>query len=154
MQKISEKIQKNLIKKFHTLLSRAGINNDEKLTILAAYGASSSKMLNVSELMEICDKIQSLMNPEIGEMDKWRKRVIASIAGYLEMSGIEHNMYKVKAIACRASGHKFFNSIPKQDLISVYNAFKNKQKISKNVEKMSINSELPAAVITAPRVYA
>jgi len=148
MQTFSEKTQTGLVKKFHTLLSKAGIDNNGKLDILNGYGVSSSKDLKVPELLEICDKIQSLITPDLGELDRWRKRVMASIGGYLKTKGKEHNIEIIKAIACRAAGFKSFNAIPKQQLIAVYYAFSNKQKVQKNVDDI-MTGDVPKYIMVA-----
>jgi hypothetical protein len=154
MHKFSEKVQKNLVKKFHTLLGKAGINNDGKMSILAAYGVTTSKNLGIAELSEICDKIQAMMNSEIAEMDKWRKRTMAAIGGYLDVSGQKSSAELIKAIACRASGYETFNSIPKQRLNDVYNAFKNKQATFKNVEKLTAEDIPMQSMKMTQQVYA
>lgn len=132
-----EKQKKGLIKKFHTLLNKGKINEEGKREILAAYGVASSLDLSCAELIDVCNKISIAGSPELAEADKWRKRVLRSIFAYCESVRRETTMTEVKAIACRAAGYKDFNRIPKERLISVYNAFKNKVKDIKKVSSIA-----------------
>jgi len=130
--------QKNtLIKKFHTLLSKGRIGNEQKLDLLSAYGVVSSKELNVYELTELCGILDKIVNPEAIELDKLRKRLIASIAGYRQAMGATTNIDEIKAIACRAAEVKNFNRISEQRLRSLYNAFNKMRKDLKNVKALT-----------------
>lgn len=118
-----------LIKKFHTLLGKAGIDNDGKLTILFQYNVSTSKDLTAYELLEICKNLDEKVKPQLTETDKLRKRLIASIGGYFKSMGMyDKGIDDIKSVACRAAKIKSFNSIPKNRLISLYNAFNNRSK--------------------------
>lgn len=60
------------------------------------------------------------------EGDKWRKRVIASICGWMDRSGIagyEDKVRYAKSVACRAASCADFNRIPTSRLQEVYSAF-------------------------------
>jgi len=130
--------QKNtLIKKFHTLLSKGRIGNEQKLDLLSAYGVVSSKELNVYELTELCGILDKIVNPEAIELDKLRKRLIASIAGYRQAMGATTNIDEIKAIACRAAEVKNFNRISEQRLRSLYNAFNKMRKDLQNVKALT-----------------
>ena len=48
-----------LIRKFHALLSKHGISNEEKQAMLASYGVTSSRDMNTYELLELCGKLQN-----------------------------------------------------------------------------------------------
>ncbi len=65
------------------------------------------------------------------KFDTWRKRVIAAIGGYLELSGGINNIENIKAIASRAAGRKWFNDVTISELRAIYNEFLNKQKVAK-----------------------
>lgn len=69
------------------------------------------------------------------EMDIWRKRVMASIGGWLKLSRQTSNLQIIKAIACNSTGYDDFNKIPKQRLINIYNTFLDKQRDIKSVNK-------------------
>lgn len=70
------------------------------------------------------------------ELDQWRKRLIASIGGWMQLSGKEGGIEAIKAIACRAAGKSDFNDIPKGKLVSLYNAFLQKQNDLQTVKNM------------------
>lgn len=131
--------QKNaLIKKFHTLLTRGRIGNDQKLDMLSAYGVESSKDLTVYELTELCIKLDRLVNPEQAESDKLRKRLIASISSYRQaMGGAAPSIEEIKAIACRAACMQQFNRIPNDRLRSLYSAFTKMRRDLENVQEMT-----------------
>lgn len=132
--------QKNaLLRKFHALLRKAGVNNDEKMVMLAGYGVESSKDMSVYELTELCHKLDMRTNKSAAEADRWRKRTMGAIGGYLRAMGKEGNSREIIAIACRASRYDNFNAIPVDQLRSVYNAFKNRTKAIKAVETMDVN---------------
>jgi len=142
---ITEITHKNLVKKFHTLLSKYSIRNEDKLSILGGYGVETSLDLTIDQLVQICDAIDQTFGTKADEkqkeLDMWRKRVIASIFAWRKSMGTPtDNMNLVKAIACRAAeipeGYALssrFNSIPISDLRSLYNSF---LKMSKNMGKV------------------
>ena len=132
-----EKEKKRLVKRFHTLLGKAGIDDDGKRTILAAYGVASSLDLDCRGLMEVCDRLTTLTTPALAEADRWRKRLMAAIFGYLREMNREATVDEVKAIACRASGYKAFNRIPVDRLRSLYNAFKQRTKDLQTIDQMT-----------------
>jgi len=75
-------------------------------------------------------------------IDRCRKRVIAAICGYYQVSGQEYSMRMVLATACRASRCGDFNLIPAQELHRVYNTFTAKQRdcnraVRNSVQKLS-----------------
>jgi hypothetical protein len=76
-------------------------------------------------------------NPKLKELDTYRKRLMASIGGWLKAMGIESNDKKIKAVACRAAQRDGFNDIPVEQLRSLYAAFNKKQKDLKNVEALT-----------------
>jgi len=135
MATITETTHRNLIKKFHTLLSKHGINNDAKYAMIATYGRESSKDLTVSQLIELCDAIEQKQptpeNDQAKEMSKLRKKLMAAIYAWRKSMGAHETSEElVKGIACRAADipegyalNNRFNSIPKARLHSLYNAF-------------------------------
>jgi hypothetical protein len=125
MQTFEEKEKNNLIKKFHILLIKADLDdNDKKALLRENYGVESSKDLTVKELMDICNKLQMVLNPKLMLQDRLRKRVIAAIGKYLDSIGQDrYDIEKIKHIACRASKCKDFNAINETKLRSIYNAF-------------------------------
>lgn len=72
------------------------------------------------------------------EFDLWRKRVIASIGGWLRACGTEHTVDTIKAIAARAAGRKAFNDVTLSELRAVYYEFLNKQKVAKRIKNLQV----------------
>ena len=68
------------------------------------------------------------------DLNVWRKRLIAAIGGWLRMTGRQDGLEMIKGIACRAAQKDDFNAIPKQQLVSLYNAFLQRQKDFKTVK--------------------
>ena len=137
--------QKNaLLRKFHALLRKAGVNNEEKMVLLAGYGVESSKDMSVYDLTELCHKLDMRTNRSAAEADRWRKRTMGAIGGYLRAMGKEGNSREIIAIACRASRYEKFNDIPVDQLRSVYNAFKNRTKAIEAVEAMEFDMPMGA----------
>lgn len=142
----TERTHKQLLKKFHVLLSQAGIDSEAKEAILYSYNVESSKDLTAYELIEICDKLDKNANPAAAELDKWRKRVIASVGGYLSAMHQESNINIIKCIACRAAGVDNFNRIPSERLKSLYNAFKNREKDLIKIDELTADLLLKSGI--------
>ena len=132
-----EKQQKYLLKKFHMLLAKAGIGEEGKRELLAAYGVASSRELDARELLDLCDRIDRMTRPDAAELDAARKRLIAAIFAWRRAMGKTAEMNEVKAIACRAAQADRFNAIPLERLRSLYYAFGKKTKDLAFVEKLT-----------------
>lgn len=123
-----EKQRTQLIKKFHVLLGKAKLGNEEKHSMLSGYGVESTKELTVYELTELCIKVDKMANPATADSDKLRKRLIASISAYRNAMGCVSTIEEIKGIACRAASAQSFNRITDEKLRSLYNAFNNMKK--------------------------
>lgn len=129
-----------LIKRFHTLLTKAGMDEFDKRSMLNTYfNATSSKDLTVVELLEACTALEKMVNPQLAEIDRLRKRVMASIGAYLREMGYAENPENIKALACRASKCRNFNDIPMEKLRAVYNAFNHYKKAMVQVRELTEN---------------
>lgn len=117
-----------LLKKFHTLCAKAVVDADTKRGIVESFGVFSSRELTTDELLQACTILEGMQTKIAQEMDTWRKRVIASIDGYMRLTGGDRAIEYVKGVACQSTGYNSFNSIPRERLINIYNAFLNKQK--------------------------
>lgn len=137
METLIDREQKRLIKKFHTLLGKANIGNDGKEAILSAYNVGSTRDLSIEELIEVCNAIDIKTNPKLVELDKWRKRLMAAIGGWLRLMNVSGGVGKIIAIACRAASRDQFNDIPLEQLRSLYYAFNKKQKDLQSVELLT-----------------
>ncbi len=130
--KTAEKAQ--LIKRYHTLCGKLKLSDESKKALLSGFGAASSKDLSTDELLELCNILSERLNDNL---DKWRKRVMAAIYGYLELTGRAANYEYVKAIAVRSAGDcETFNQIPLGRLQTVYYFFLDKQNILKHAKKL------------------
>jgi hypothetical protein len=148
MTTTTEKVQKALLRKFHTLCGKLGMSEEEKRAMVWSCAVESSRDLTAHDLMDLCDKLEKTLNPSFAEMDKWRKRLMASIGGWLKAMGRRGDDIKViKAIACRASGKDNFNDIPLERLRSLYNAFRNKMQDMEAVKWITVD-ELNALTIS------
>ena len=137
-----EKEQKQLLKKFHSLLVKSGAGPEYKEAILESYGVESSRDLSASDLLDICNKLSLLSDPALAEPDRWRKRVMASIGGWLRSTGGEENATYIKSVACRAAEKERFNDIPVGMLRNLYYEFKNKQKVHEAVNVIDAKRSL------------
>ena len=137
MASITQQNQKWLLKKFHSLCFRLGMSADEKLALLSGYGVESSKDLTNAELLELCDHLNEILNPEDAKTDKMRKRVIAAIGGWLRMIGKgDEGINYIKGVACQAAKTDNFNKISLERLTTIYNMFLRKQKDAKSVNEV------------------
>lgn len=118
-------IKNKLLRSFHGACYKANMSPDEKTALLSSFDVESSADLSEAQLKYILRILEKQANPE---GDKWRKRVIASIGAWLRLRNVDHDIDKIKAIACKAGGCKSFNQIPLSRLRPIYYEFLNKQK--------------------------
>lgn len=139
MQTLLDKQKTGLIKRFHTLLGKAGMDNEQKLAILAQYGVESSKDLSAYELLELCNKLDKMSNPQLIELDLWRKRLLAAVGGYLKAADVvaDNEIVLIKKVACIAAKKTEFNQIPLDRLKGLYNAFKNRESDILTINKLT-----------------
>lgn len=131
--------KEKLIRLYHTLATRHHLGDDERRVFLSSWNVESSKDMSVAQLAEACKALSGAMIDT--SLDKYRKRVIASIFGWFKLIGKQVDVEYAKGVACQASGYKRFNSIPKDKLISIYNTFTHKAKIFDKTGEI-INDEL------------
>ncbi len=123
-----DKIHSGILKKFHTLCALNGLSEEEKRAIVDRYGVESSADIDTHDLINICAALSRQLDGGRGdELDKLRKRAMASIGGYLKLIERESSADIVKSIACRSTGYANFNKIPAERLRNVYNTFRNAQ---------------------------
>lgn len=138
MATITAQQQKWLLRKFHTLCTRLNMDAEMKLALISGYGVESSKDLTNAELLELCDKLNDILNPEDAKRDKMRKRVIAAIGGWLRLIGKgNEGVDYIKGIACRAAKTEKFNQISYDRLTTLYNMFLKRQKDAKAVNEVA-----------------
>lgn len=134
-----DQIHKELLKKYHTLCTLLGLDDEAKRAILTSWGVESSRDLSQHQLIDICAKLSEQVDEKQGtaRLDKLRKRVMAAIGGYLKATGKESNATVIKGIACRATGHTDFNKIPRERLRNLVAAFNNKVKDAQAVNDIA-----------------
>lgn len=138
MATVTAQQQKWLLRKFHTLCTRLNMDAEMKLALISGYGVESSKDLTNAELLELCDKLNDILNPEDAKRDKMRKRVIAAIGGWLRLIGKgDEGMDYIKSVACRAAKTGNFNQISYDRLTTIYNMFLKRQRDAKAVNEVA-----------------
>ena len=130
---IMDKMQRDLIRKYHAVAHEAGLGEAEKRAILECYGVTSSRDLSQHQLIDVIASISSRMDVL---RDRLRKRLIASIGRYLRTIGYEENIHTIKATAERAAGCPF-NRIPPERIRSLIYAFNHKARDLEMVETLT-----------------
>ena len=122
-----EKQKRQLVKKFHTLLGKAHIDDDGKKDILAAYGVTTSLDLECKDLIEICDRMYAMIyngqSAEYDELNKQRRRLLAAGCKFMRINGQIESFDYVKGWACRRAKKRHFNEIPLDKLRAITYAF-------------------------------
>lgn len=132
---------KNVHAQFYTLLNKMGIPQTDSRDFVMDYTdgntSSLSELYNNDPLLyyKMINDMAEMVKKKETDTDKWRKRVMASVGGYLKLMGNESNANIIKSIACRSTGYDTFNAIPASRLMNVYNTFLNKQKDYKALDK-------------------
>lgn len=137
--KTMDQIHRGLLKKYHTLCSVLGLDDEAKRAILASWSVESSRDLDQHQLIDICAKLSEQVNHKQGtaSLEKLRKQVIAAIGGWLRETGQHSNISIIKGIAMRASGYSDFNKIPRERLRNLIATFNNKVKDARTVEALT-----------------
>ena len=151
MQTFMETQQKQLRKKFHTLLRECGIGQDGKEAILASYGVESSRDLTYNELAKICNNLSIQSDPKQQKLIQSRDRVIAAISAYhVEMgeemfqknydectpAEKEQRRRYARGTAKKASAGKDFYDLTVKELQGLYGTFIKNAKFARNVNEM------------------
>ena len=134
-----DQIHRDLLKKFHTLCTVLGLDDEAKRAILASWGVESSRDLDQHQLIDICAKLSEQVDEKQGtvRLDKLRKQVIAAIGGWLRETKQQSNISIIKGIAMRASGYNDFNKIPRERLRNLIATFNNKVKDARAVDALT-----------------
>ena len=137
--KTMDQIHRELLKKFHTLCTVLGLDDEAKRAILASWGVESSRDLTQHQLIDICAKLSEQVDHKQGtaRLDKLRKQVIAAIGRWLRETGQAEGISKIKGIAMRASGYNDFNKIPRERLRNLIATFNNKVKDARAVDALT-----------------
>ena len=134
-----DQIHRGLLKKFHTLCTVLGLDDEAKRAILTSWGVESSRDLSQHQLIDICAKLSEQVDHKQGtaRLDKLRKQVIAAIGRWLRETGQTESISIIKGIAMRASGYNDFNKIPRERLRNLIATFNNKVKDARAVDALT-----------------
>jgi len=134
------KEQNRLLKRFHTLLGKAGISRAGKEGLLAGYGVESSKDLTIAQLVECCDILYGKLNPNLQELDKARKQLMASISEWHRATNRNNpSADYIKEIASRASKVVEFNKIPLKQLRRLIGLFNKARREHLRVTELTLD---------------
>lgn len=139
MKTATDRQKAKLIRKYHTLCTKIGMQEEERREMLSNnYGVESSKDLYVEELEHLCNVLQSDANKKEIKMQEARTRVFGAVGGWLDILygkvskqdtiRYRERIEKIKAIACRQTEYKEFNKIPLERLANISFLFSKKQK--------------------------
>lgn len=143
-----DQIHRGLLKKFHSLCTVLGLDDEAKRAMLVSWGVESSRDLNQHQLIDICAKLSEQVDHTQGtaRLDKLRKQVIASIGRWLRETKQTESLSIIKGIAMRASGYSDFNKIPRERLRNLIATFNNKVKDARAVDALTDTLLMQAGV--------
>ena len=146
--KTMDQIHRGLLKKFHSLCTVLGLDDEAKRAMLVSWGVESSRDLNQHQLIDICAKLSEQVDHTQGtaRLDKLRKQVIASIGRWLRETKQTESLSIIKGIAMRASGYSDFNKIPRERLRNLIATFNNKVKDARAVDALTDTLLMQAGV--------
>ena len=158
------KNKKQLIREFHILLHRLGINDIGKEGILAGYGVDSSTELNEAALTEICDRLNEEArkrgmdgnrtygtdgtDKKADPADKERKRLKVSIGKLLAAQGKikadgwgieEWNL--IAGTACRAAKVSRMDDIPASKCRGLIYEFNKQREGIERAKEYTVNNQ-------------
>jgi hypothetical protein len=141
-------------RKFYALLKRMPGAEKEGLVLQFTDGRTDSlQAMHTHEFQLMLAMLEGKVRTQHArgdEFDLWRKRVMASVGGWLSIltpgpspqgegsAAVQDNSERIKAIACRAAGRKGFNEITLSELRAIYYEFINKQKIAKQTKNLQV----------------
>lgn len=139
----TDKLKNALIKKYHVLVRNACISDNDKLVLLSNWGVSSSKDLTAQQLIECCNFLEQMIDPEIVELEKWRDWVRTVVKAYGRALGANYSTEYAEGIVCTACKVEKFSDISKKRLVGIYNQFK-KSKSDAEAAKQLIVDDITA----------
>lgn len=148
--KYTKQINKNIVKKYHTMANVLKLSDTDKRNILSGYGVSSSLELTDSQLLEVCGVLQKMIDEKNGtakksaELDRLRKGCIACLCRYIELRGIKTNdiVGYAKQIACRSAQRERFNQLTASELHGVMGYFNKLVKTWNKAEMVSLEQDM------------
>ncbi|WP_052328689.1 hypothetical protein [Porphyromonas catoniae] len=133
-----DKLHLGAVKRYHTLCSALRLTPEDREALLAPYGVTSSKDMETHDLVDLCGSLALELDKRTAgvSLDKLRKRVMAAIGAWLITEGRYSSVAIIKAIACRATGYRSFNKIPKERLRNLIGLFNNKSRDKAQAEQL------------------
>lgn len=131
---------------FYELLAKMPGATKEEIVWQYSGGTSLSELYERApkEYRRMIEDMKRMTKSE-GEderMDRLRKRVIASVAGYFEKAGLyegltrRERLRKIIATACRAAGIDDLNAMTEAQMKRVYNEFLRRQRTAEEADKV------------------
>lgn len=151
-----DKLHMNAIRRYHTLCSQLHLTPEDREAILSPYGCTSSKDMETHDLIDVCASLAKELDKrtEGADISKLRKRVMAAIGAYLRSEGRFESPSIIKGIACRATGYRSFNRIPKERLRNLIGLFNDKVKDKRAVEAITAEELAPKSPYFPPSTLA
>jgi len=134
-----DKRKNGFIKKYHVLVRDAKISDDDKLVLLANWKVTSSKDLNVDQLIQVCEFLEKMVDPEKAELEKWRDWVRTCVKAYGKVMGANYSNEYAEGIVCAATNIDNFNNISKKRLQGIYNQFKKSKNDAMLAKQIIVN---------------
>lgn len=154
--RVMDSLQAGAIKRYHTLCTNLGLSPEDKEALLAPYGCTSSKDMETHDLIDVCAALAKELDKrtEGADIQKLRKRVMAAIGAYLRSEGKAESPSLIKGIACRATGYRSFNKIPKERLRNLIGLFNDKVKDKRAIEAITAEELAPKSPYFPPSTLA
>lgn len=137
-------LHRQVVKRYHTLASKLKLTDNDKAAIMSSYGAESSLDLTTSQLTQVCETLQRMLNNRVAkgvdeELDKLRKRCIACMCRYIKARDIQTDnvINYAKQIACRSAKKSHFNKLTASELNGVIGYFNKEVNARKGAEQVA-----------------
>lgn len=151
-----DKLHMGAIRRYHTLCSQLQLTPEDREALLSPYGCTSSKDMETHDLIDVCAALAGDLDrrTEGTDISKLRKRTMAAIGAYLRSEGKFENPSIIKGIACRATGYRSFNKIPRERLRNLIGLFNDKVKDKRAVEAITAEELAPKSPYFPPSTLA
>lgn len=151
-----DKLHLQAIRRYHTLCSQLQLTSEDREALLSPYGCTSSKDMETHDLIDVCAALAGELDrrTEGSDISKLRKRTMAAIGAYLRSEGRFESPSIIKGIACRATGYRSFNRIPKERLRNLIGLFNDKVKDKRAVEAITAEELAPKSPYFHPSTLA
>lgn len=127
-----------LIKKYHVLVGKTGMSDEDKHTLLTQWNVSSSKDMTIDQLQQLCNLLDKFTSPQESELVKWQKWARDMVKSYGKSLGMTYTDAYAEAIICQSTGKKSFSAISKNRLVGIYNQFKKSKNDKTTIQNIII----------------